>query len=107
MSRKGAIAFHHAHSSRRGRALLLLLLLLLLLAKLADPLLMLFAVAAAAAGRLLYCATQAMIILDQVIGAIFLVELVANIISYDAKPLHFFRDGWNCLDFVIGKGHHR
>ena len=38
---------------------------------------------------------------DKIILAWFVVELALRILSYGAKPHHFFRSGWNVFDFLI------
>lgn len=39
--------------------------------------------------------------LNDVCLAIFVVELLVRLASYVPRPLRFFRDGWNVLDFVV------
>ena len=38
---------------------------------------------------------------DKIILAWFIVELALRMLSYGAKPHHFFRSGWNVFDFLI------
>jgi voltage-gated sodium channel len=40
-------------------------------------------------------------LINQVIIAIFVVELAIRLVSYFPRPLRFFRDGWNVFDLVI------
>ncbi len=39
--------------------------------------------------------------LDAVVLAIFSVEILIKMIANWPRPHHFFKDGWNCFDFVI------
>ena len=41
---------------------------------------------------------------DQVILIIFASEIVLKTIGFDDKPWHYFRDAWNCFDFVVVVG---
>jgi len=44
---------------------------------------------------------QGMIILDEIIGFVFLFEVLIKIIAEGFRPIHFFADSWNKLDFCI------
>ena len=39
--------------------------------------------------------------LDQLVLGIFTVEIIVKMIALWPRPHHFFKDGWNCFDFII------
>ncbi len=40
-------------------------------------------------------------LLDQLVLAIFTAEIVIKVIAEGGKPWRFFKDAWNCFDFVV------
>lgn len=40
-------------------------------------------------------------VLDQIILFIFLIEVIIRMTANGAKPLNYFKDGWNVFDFII------
>jgi voltage-gated sodium channel len=45
-----------------------------------------------------------LIIADQVILYVFVVEMVVKIVAEGVSPLKYFKDGWNCFDFIVVVG---
>ena len=44
---------------------------------------------------------EALAVCDDIILAIFTVDVVVKMIAEGHRPLHYFDDGWNCFDFFI------